>query len=87
MEKHKPQKIKITPRREGESLSHVHVHIDGTEIRNIRNMEIKVVPDEIPIMILDLNLYDISIDSEFLIYQKGVGVINFVKAEENPAED
>ena len=85
MEKHKPQRIEIKPRKEGEVLSNVHVFIDGTEIRKIRRLEIKVEPNKVPRMILDLDLYDISIDSEFLLYQKGVGAINFVPAEEQSA--
>ena len=85
MEKHKPQRIEIKPRKEGEVLSNVHVFIDGTEIKKIRSLEIKVEPNKVSRMILDLDLYDISIDSEFLLYQKGVGAINFVPAEEQSA--
>lgn len=80
MEEHKPNKVEIKPRKDGEPLSSVHVFIDGTEIKRIRSLKIEVTPDEIPRMILDLYLFDISIDSEFLLYQKGVGEINFVPA-------
>lgn len=85
MEKHKPQRVEIKPRKDGEVLSNVHVYIDGTEIKKIRSLEIKVEPNKVPRMILDLDLYDISIDSEFLLYQKGVGAINFVPEEEQSA--
>ena len=85
MEKHKPQRVEIKPRKDGEVSSNVHVFIDGTEIKKIRNLEIKVEPNKVPRMILDPYLYDISIDAEFLLYQKGVGAINFVPAEDESA--
>lgn len=79
---HKVQKVEIKGRKEGEVPSHIHLFIDGTEIRNIRSLEIKVKPNSIPRLILDLNLWDISVDSEFLMYQKGVGAVNFVNAND-----
>lgn len=86
MEEHKKQKIEIRPRKEGELVSHVHLLINGTEIKDIRSLKIEVEPNEIPRLILDLNLWDISVDSEFLVYQKGVGAVNFVEAKECPTE-
>lgn len=82
MEKHKPQRVEIKPRKKGEVPSHIHLFIDGTEIRNIRSLKIEVEPNDVPRLILDLNLWDISVDSEFLMYQKGVGAVNFVNANE-----
>nr|DAT64394.1 MAG TPA: hypothetical protein [Caudoviricetes sp.] len=84
---HKIQKVEIKGRKAGEVPSHIHLFIEGTEIRGIRSLEIKVEPNEIPRLILDLNLWDISIDSEFLMYQKGVGSVNFVKVNEILADD
>lgn len=86
IKRHKVQRVEIKGRKDGEVPSHVHVSIDGTEIRNIRSLEIKVEPNEIPRLILDLNLWDISIDSEFLMYQKGVGAVNFVDANDIVSE-
>ncbi len=85
VEKHIPQKIEIRPRKEGEAVTHLHLFVDGTEIRNIRSLNINVEPNKYPTLTLDLNLYDIAIDAECLMYQKGVGAVNFVEAEENPA--
>lgn len=79
---HKIQKVEIKGRKDGEVPSHIHLFIGGTEITDIRSLEIKVKPNEIPRLILDLNLWDISIDSEFLMYQKDVGAVNFFKVNE-----
>lgn len=80
--KHKPQKIEIKPRKEGESLSNVHLFIDGQEITGIRKLRFCVAPDGIPHLILDLQAFDLSIDSVCLIYQENVGAINIQIADE-----
>lgn len=83
MEKHKIQKIELTSANEGEACSHIHLRINGKEIQDIRSLKIKIEPNEVPIMTLDLALFDLSITSDFLIYQKGVGAINFVRASDD----
>ena len=80
--KHKPQKIEIKPRKEGESLSNVHLFIDGQEITDIRKIRFCVDPGGIPHLILDLQAFDLSIDSVCLIYQENVGAINIQIADE-----
>lgn len=77
--KHEVQKIEIKPRKEGEAISNVHLFINGTEIRNIRKLEFKTEPNSVPTLTVDLNAFDISIDSKCLMYQEGVGAINFIE--------
>lgn len=77
--KHEIQKIEIKPRKEGEVISNVHLFINGTEIRDIRKIEFKTEPNLVPTLTVDLNAFDISIDSECLMYQEGVGAINFIE--------
>ena len=77
--KHEIQKIEIKPRKEGEVISNVHLFINGTEIHNIRKLEFKTEPNSVPTLTIDLNIFDISIDSECLMYQEGVGAINFIE--------
>lgn len=36
---HKPQKIEIKPRREGEPPSSIHLFVDGHEIKGIRKLD------------------------------------------------
>lgn len=62
----------------------MHLLIDRTEIEGIRSLKINVEPNEPPTITLDLDLIDLSITSDFLMYQKGLGAINFVRAEEQP---
>lgn len=82
MEKHKKQKIELTSANENEACSHIRLMIDGNEIKDIRSLEINIEPNQVPTMTLDLALFDLSITSDFLMYQKGLGAINFVRAEE-----
>ena len=77
--KHGIQKIEIKPRKEGEAISNVHLFINGTEILNIRKLEFKTEPNSVPTLTVDLNAFDISIDSKCLMYQEGVGAINFIE--------
>ena len=85
---HKRQKIRIEPRKEGEIPSNVHVFINDTEIRDIRDLRFEVKPGEFPHLILDVNAWDISINANSLLYQKGVGKVNFVPAyDEDELQD
>lgn len=80
--KHKPQKIEIKPRREGEPLSSVHLFVDGHEIKGIRKLGFSVEPNDFPHLVIDLQAFDLTVDADCLIYQENVGAINLQIADE-----
>ena len=84
--KHQPQKIEIKSREDGTPVSAVKVFVDGKKIQDIRSMKFEVDVNKMPHLILDLNVFDISISAECLLFQKGVGAINIGLPEE-PYED
>ena len=85
---HKPQKIEIKPRREGEPPSSVHLFVDGHEIKGIRKLDFSVEPNDFPHLVIDLQAFDLTVDADCLIYQENVGAINIqIASEENERSD
>ena len=72
---HKPQKIEIKPRREGEPLSSIHLVVDGHEIKGIRKLNFSVEPNDFPHLVIDLQVFDLTVDADCLIYQENVGLL------------
>lgn len=70
---HKPQKIEIKPRREGESPSSIHLFVDGHEIKGIRKLDFSVEPNGLPHLVLDLQAFNLTVDAVCLIYQEKSG--------------
>ena len=79
---HKPQKIEIKPRREGEPPSSIHLFVDGHEIKGIRKLDFSVEPNGLPHLVLDLQAFNLMIDAACLIYQERIGAINLQIADE-----
>lgn len=79
---HKPQKIEIKPRKEGEPLSSIHLFVDGHEIKGIRKLDFSVEPNGFPYLVLDLQAFDLTVDDDCLIYQEKIGAINLQIADE-----
>jgi hypothetical protein len=79
---HKPQKIEINPRREGEPPSSIHLFVDGHEIKGIRKLDFSVEPNGFPHLVLDLQAFDLTVDADCLIYQAKIGAINLQIADE-----
>lgn len=79
---HKPQKIEIKPRKEGEPLSSVHLFVDGHEIKGIRKLDFSVEPNGFPHLVIDLQAFDLTVDADCLIYQENVGAINLQIVDE-----
>lgn len=67
---HKPQKIEIKPRREGEPPSSIHLFVDGHEIKGIRKLDFSVEPNGLPHLVLDLQAFNLTVDAVCLIYQE-----------------
>lgn len=78
---HKPQKIEIKPRKEGEPLSSIHLFVDGHEIKGIRKLDFSVEPNDFPHLVIDLQAFDLTVDAACLIYQENVGAINIQIAD------
>lgn len=79
---HKPQKIEIKPRKEGEPPSSVHLFVDGHEIKGIRKLDFSVEPNDFPHLVLDLQAFNLTVDAACLIYQEKIGAINLQIADE-----
>lgn len=79
---HKPQKIEIKPRKEGEPPSSIHLFVDGHEIKGIRKLDFSVEPNDFPHLVIDLQAFDLTVDADCLIYQENVGAINIQIANE-----
>lgn len=67
---HKPQKIEIKPRREGEPPSSTHLFVDGHEIKGIRKLDFSVEPNGLSHLVLDLQAFNLTVDALCLIYQE-----------------
>lgn len=70
---HKPQKIEIKPRKEGEPPSSIHLFVDGHEIKGIRKLDFSVEPNGFPHLVLDLQAFNLTVDAACLIYQEKSG--------------
>lgn len=79
---HKPQKIEIKPRKEGEPPSSIHLFVDGHEIKGIRKLDFSVEPNGLPHLVLDLQAFNLTVDAACLIYQEKIGAINLQTADE-----
>lgn len=79
---HKPQKIEIKPRKEGEPPSSIHLFVDGHEIKGIRKLDFSVEPNGLPHLVLDLQAFNLTVDAACLIYQEKIGAINLQIADE-----
>lgn len=79
---HKPQKIEIKPRKEGEPPSSIHLFVDGHEIKGIRKLDFSVEPNSFPHLVLDLQAFNLTVDAACLIYQEKIGAINLQIADE-----
>jgi hypothetical protein len=79
---HKPQKIEIKPRKEGEPPSSIHLFVDGHEIKGIRKLDFSVEPNGLPHLVLDLQAFNLTVDAVCLIYQEKIGAINLQIADE-----
>lgn len=85
---HKPQKIEIKPRKEGEPPSSVHLFVDGHEIKGIRKLDFSVEPNDFPHLVIDLQAFNLTVDAACLIYQEKIGAINLqIAGEENERGD
>lgn len=85
---HKPQKIEIKPRKEGEPPSCIHLFVDGHEIKGIRKLDFSVKPSGFPHLVIDLQAFNLTIDAACLIYQEKIGAINLqIAGRENERGD
>lgn len=78
---HKPQKIEIKPRKEGEPPSCIHLFVDGHEIKGIRKLDFSVEPNNFPHLVIDLQAFNLTVDAACLIYQEKIGAINLQIAD------
>lgn len=78
---HKPQKIEIKPRKEGEPPSSIHLFVDGHEIKGIRKLDFSVEPNDFPHLVIDLQAFNLTVDAACLIYQEKIGAINLQIAD------
>ena len=85
---HKPQKIEIKPRKEGEPPSSIHLFVDGHEIKGIRKLDFSVEPNDFPHLVIDLQAFNLTVDAACLIYQEKIGAINLqIAGKENERGD
>lgn len=57
------------------------VYIDGHQIHGIRSMRFEKKGHDIPILTLDLNALNISVDSPMILQQEGYGEIEIKMKE------
>lgn len=85
---HKPQKIEIKPRKEGEPPSCIHLFVDGHEIKGIRKLDFSAEPNDFPHLVIDLQAFNLTVDAACLIYQEKIGAINLqIAGKENERGD
>lgn len=77
MSKHSKIEIKST------DGTFTDVFIDGHQIHGVRSMHFEKKGHEIPILTMDLNALDISVDSPMLLKQEGYGDIEISFGDEN----
>ena len=85
---HKPQKIEIKTRKEGEPPSCIHIFVDGHEIKGIRKLDFSAEPNDFPHLVIDLQAFNLTVDAACLIYQEKIGAINLqIAGKENERGD
>jgi hypothetical protein len=51
------------------------IYVDGKKLDGVRSYKLEQTVNGIPILTLDLNAFDVSVDGQMLTMQKGVGEI------------
>lgn len=51
------------------------IYVDGKKLDGVRSYKLEQTVNGIPILTLDLNAFDASVDGQMLTMQKGVGEI------------
>lgn len=51
------------------------IYVDGKKLDGVRSYKLEQTVNGIPILTLDLNAFDVSVDGQMLTIQKGVGEI------------
>ncbi len=52
------------------------IFIDGKKLNGVRNYKLEHAAGKAPILTLDLNAFDLTVDGQMLLMQKGVGEID-----------
>lgn len=52
------------------------IFIDGKKLNGVRNYKLEHAAGEAPTLTLDLNAFDLTVDGQMLLIQKGVGEID-----------
>ena len=52
------------------------IFIDGKKLNGVRNYKLEHAAGEAPTLTLDLNAFDLTVDGQMLLMQKGVGEID-----------
>lgn len=72
--KEKNQKVEIKTKK-GSSGAFTEIYIDGQKLRGVRNYKLEHNAGEVPILTLELNALDISVDEEALLFNSVYGEI------------
>lgn len=51
------------------------IYVDGKKLDGVRSYKLEQAVNGIPILTLDLNAFDVSVDGQMLTMQRGVGEI------------
>lgn len=52
------------------------IFIDGRKLNGVRNYKLEHVAGKAPTLTLDLNAFDLTVDGQMLLIQKGVGEVD-----------
>ena len=79
--------IRSVPNNSENGTIFTEMFLDGHKLKGVRSFELKQCAGEIPVLTVDLNAFDISIDQKVLMYQKSVGNIKDIIFEEEPPRE
>lgn len=63
----KNQRIEIKT----DGASNTQIYVDGKKLRGVRSFELKQIATGAPVLTVDLNAFDLSVDAPMIVMQKG----------------
>lgn len=87
MNKKNNQKIQIKPKYEGGSIF-TELYIDGHKIRGVRSVKFEQrAGNALPVLTIELNALNTSIDQEALIFMEGFGEVKISFKDNEVSEE
>lgn len=71
---------------ENESPAFTEIYIDGQRLHGVRSYTLKHVAGNIPVLTIDLNAFNISVDEPMMLMQEGFGGMK-IEFRESPEDN